>query len=362
MVVRYNYQVELNVSISFHSGHIRLPLTMVTATHGKKAGGFRSLFKRKKGVEAEGAVAQKSVEKPKASVANDAQSKTAPTSLPAPPPKPAPVVESRPPVPEVSIVNKPIKQEKSSWISRTNYFKQMSNWAFDVVDLDGSGFVDEKVSFALHCPRQRMPSHVLIVLQELYSGLLLIHLKLGSYAGPAACRPVARERVHDLFIKRDCDNSGSLDREEFGEVIAVLCGNVFTRVAAQWSLTLIIVPMVAKLLLDGIVSFVSFCSDFLTSLEGYDMIEAAAVFQYNQICGWMYDASPDFLMSAGSTVVSRTQGFVDMIPDSVWSTIPVTLVSCVLGCLAVPYIIFKIDDFFQALGERKNTKSRAAGK
>ena len=198
-------------------------------------------------------------------------------------------------------------------------------------------------------------------MQELYSGLLLIHLKLGSYAGPAACRPVARERVHDLFLMRDLDNSGTLDRDEFGEVIAVLCGNVFTRVFAQWSLTLIIVPMVAKLLLDGVVSFVSFCCDALTNLEGYDAMQAAFLTQCNQTGGWLYEKFPAFLIKAGSTLASRIQGIVDVIPDSVWSTIPVTLVSCILGCLAVPYIIFKIDDFFQALAERKTTKSKTAG-
>ena len=124
-------------------------MTMTASTQGKKTGGFRSLFKRRKDVvvDVPVVVSEKSVQKPKPSVTNDARSKEAVTSLPTLPPKPAPVVESRPPVPEVSIVNKPSKQEKSSWIARTNYFKQMRNWAFDVVDLDGSGFVDEKVRF-----------------------------------------------------------------------------------------------------------------------------------------------------------------------------------------------------------------------
>jgi hypothetical protein len=56
---------------------------------------------------------------------------------------------------------------KMPWLARTKFFQRMCDWAFTVVDQDGSGNVDEK---------------------ELYSGLLLIHLKLGSYAGPAACK------------------------------------------------------------------------------------------------------------------------------------------------------------------------------
>ena len=106
------------------------------------------------------------------------------------------------------------------------------------------------------------------------------------------------------------------------------------------------------------------CDIFNFSLNALlldDAIESAVLTQYNQIGGWFYEKSPDFLMKAGSTFASRTYGILDMIPDSVWSTVPVTLVSCILGCLAVPYIIFKIDDFFQAIGERKTTKSKTAG-
>lgn len=59
------------------------------------------------------------------------------------------------------------KKLKASWLARRKFFVKMADQAFELVDADGSGDVDEK---------------------ELYSGLLLIHLKLGCYAGPAACR------------------------------------------------------------------------------------------------------------------------------------------------------------------------------
>lgn len=73
------------------------------------------------------------------------------------------------PIPNTTTaVKRPKKKLKTSWLSRTKAFTKMSDSAFDIVDADGSGEVDEK---------------------ELYSGLLLIHLKLGCYAGPAACRP-----------------------------------------------------------------------------------------------------------------------------------------------------------------------------
>jgi hypothetical protein len=70
--------------------------------------------------------------------------------------------------------NKDISTKKG-YFCKTRFFHNMCQSAFQVVDADGSGDVDEK---------------------ELYSGLLLIHLKLGTYAGPAACKVGKR---HDLF-------------------------------------------------------------------------------------------------------------------------------------------------------------------
>ena len=57
--------------------------------------------------------------------------------------------------------------KQAGWLCKTCFFHNLYQSAFEVVDADGSGDVDEK---------------------ELYSGLLLIHLKLGTYAGPAACK------------------------------------------------------------------------------------------------------------------------------------------------------------------------------
>lgn len=108
---------------------------------------------------------------------------------------------------------------RGGWLTRSKRFRKMCDSAFAGVDADGSNSIDEK---------------------ELYSGLLLIHLKLGTYAGPAACRPLGRERCHAIFVKMDADESGHLDKDEFQKVMSVLFGNVVLRVIAQWSLTLMV--------------------------------------------------------------------------------------------------------------------------
>jgi hypothetical protein len=58
-------------------------------------------------------------------------------------------------------------QEKSSWLTRTKYFQKAVDASFDMVDVDKSGDV---------------------TLDEMYAGLLLVHLRLAVYVGAPACR------------------------------------------------------------------------------------------------------------------------------------------------------------------------------
>ena len=65
----------------------------------------------------------------------------------------------------------------------------------------------------------------------------MIHLKLATYAGPAACRPATREYCEKIFDEMDVDKSGELDRSEFEEVMQIVCAQVFTRVSNKLFVT-----------------------------------------------------------------------------------------------------------------------------
>jgi Ca2+-binding EF-hand superfamily protein len=226
-----------------------------------------------------------------------------------------------------------VSSKAASWFCRTKYFQQMCDTAFDGIDVDGSGEVDAK---------------------ELYSGLLLIHLKMGCYAGPAACKPLSRERVQTVFAQYDVDNSGCLDREEFRSVMTVLFGNVFFRVLVQWSMTLLFVPMIAQWIVDGAQYL---CQSFwllITSLdEQYkfvddveESIERVAVLAMHQFA--FVNPYTDPLVP----YAEQAKRYVEMVPESVWEAIPKAIVSTVLGMVVVPWCIFKVDDFFQKFAEK----------
>ena len=54
----------------------------------------------------------------------------------------------------------------TNWITRSKWFKNLSKWAFSVCDKDKTGHITKA---------------------ELYTGVILVHLKIAKYAGAAAC-------------------------------------------------------------------------------------------------------------------------------------------------------------------------------
>jgi len=220
----------------------------------------------------------------------------------------------------------------SSFLCRTRYFRRLCDWAFEAIDTDKSGSVDEK---------------------ELYSGLLLIHLKLGSLAGPAACRPLDRQQCSAVFEMMDVDDSGSLDKKEFEEVMMVLFSNVLLRVLILWSMTIMIVPLISQRMLDAIYRL---CSAFAALVQNLDerswiadRIELALEGGVDALVG----ATPAPILAA----VDKVGGALALVPTAVWNSIPLTLVSTILGTLVVPWLLVQVDAFFQSLANRRKPKT-----
>jgi len=166
-------------------------------------------------------------------------------------------------------------------------------------------------------------------------------------------QPVDRERVHSMFVKFDVDGSGNLDRQEFHQVMMVLCSNVFARVMVQWTLTLMVVPLLAQLFLDKLGSAVEHTIDFVTQEHEVAVAMALGVLQMMwETCKPYWLRLLENCPNVAFTTLETLQTYMDLIPGAVWESLPVTLISCLLGTMAVPYLIFKIDEIFDWIAEK----------
>lgn len=187
--------------------------------------------------------------------------------------------------------------------------------------------------------------------KELYTGLILIHLNLAAYVGPAACSPASKEYVDQMFDMLDKDRNGSLNKEEFTVLMSILCSQITTRVFIQLSMTILIVPFISEY-------FVDFMKDsyrvFWVILAQIDEKEDMSEFVMKMMkYGWdgVLLLTPPILQTFISSVYDAlSEGYMD--------GMPLTIMSCVLGCMIVPWILFKCDEFYNGIALKRSKRGR----
>jgi len=195
-----------------------------------------------------------------------------------------------------------VPKTKSSFLTKSFFFKRLCRWAFKKIDTDKNGTVDKK---------------------ELYSGLLLIHLNLSKYCGAAACKPMKKEQVDKVFDDMDTDNSGFLSEEEFVKAMVILCSDIASRVALLTGVALFNVPIVAD-----------FLETHLPTIHAFTTWEM-----------------PPVLKSCIHLVAK-------FVPAKVLEKLPHAVVNGIVGGLFVPFALSKIDDLFEGIANKKKTKQQ----
>lgn len=188
---------------------------------------------------------------------------------------------------------------------RTGAFRKLCKWAFDICDSDGTGEIDKT---------------------ELYAGLLLVHINLAKYAGPAACYPPSRVVVEKLFDASDDNHSCGIDEEEFRLIMVIMCSQITFRIIAYYFFLIFIVPY----LISGGISFFNF-----VGVDDTIRIWDERIWE---------KVSPTFL-----------QELVNFIPEKTWETMPEMLVSLALFYILIPTIFNSIDSYSQKVAARVET-------
>jgi hypothetical protein len=128
--------------------------------------------------------------------------------------------------------------------------------------------------------------------------------------------------VDELFEASDDDSSGDIDKEEFQQIMVILCSQVTSRIAVYYGILILLAPYLAKWTLQTL-DFIGVDDIFL----GVDKL---------------------FISYAPTSLVS----LVGLIPDSLWSTAPEQIMSLLLFFLVIPILFNQIDQHSRSVAER----------
>lgn len=219
------------------------------------------------------------------------------------------------------------KKKEANFIVRSERFQKLVQYVFDSADVDGSGKICE---------------------EELYCGLIMIHLKLAAYVGPAACRVATREYVYEIFDVLDRDKNGYLEREEFGVVMALFGSQILTRVVLQLGMTLLIVPIVAQYVLDIWMDVAKLIKIIVKEIDNAELVTERIYHFLGTVLNFFIPAGIKNVSIAAIRTVDQ------FTPRGAIDALPLTIISILLGMLLVPWMLYQIDEFHSNIAEKKN--------
>ena len=112
--------------------------------------------------------------------------------------------------------------------TRSNMFHKLVHWSFQQCDMNCTGHIQK---------------------EELYTGILLVHLQLAKYAGVAACYPPSRPTIYKLFDASDHNQSGYIEEIEFTNIMIVACTQITSRIIVYYLIIILSVPYLTQILI-----------------------------------------------------------------------------------------------------------------
>mmetsp|Transcript_28575 Transcript_28575/g.42252 ORF Transcript_28575/g.42252 Transcript_28575/m.42252 type:complete len:157 (+) Transcript_28575:292-762(+) len=154
----------------------------------------------------------------------------------------------------------------------------------------------------------------------------------------------------------DTKQSGTLDREEFTQVMMVLCSHILSKVAFQWSLTVMTVPFIAQ----GLIMSCAWLSNVVyhywamvvAKLIGnlwFD--DVLLVDSSNTTVLWIVDKLHLNMVWSSMEIIAHKWEYMRKIvgstPDRILYAIALTVTWLIFGSILVPYCSLNYDTFFR---------------
>lgn len=161
------------------------------------------------------------------------------------------------------VASKSKESQNKNFLTRSKPFTMMVGSTFASMDSTGKGEVTK---------------------DELYSGLLLVHLKLAKFVGAPACYPPDKSTCDTLFDAADHDNSGGIDKEEFASIMAVSCAQMMSRMVMYYLIVMLFVPYAAAQTVNALpIDEGSYLEMITESAVGFIIFSVAIPVVWNKI-------------------------------------------------------------------------------
>jgi len=143
-----------------------------------------------------------------------------------------------------------------------------------------------------------------------------------------------------MFKVIDIDGDGTLNKEEFTTVMKILYSQVFTRIVIHWLLTLMIVPVISQYIIRYSILFYTIAHEFWKDIDDeLDPIQRLL---------WKLWA---LFLRITPTQLDRIVAFawhaLCKVPNSIWKSMPFTMLTVAQTSIALPYALTHVEGFFR---------------
>jgi hypothetical protein len=93
--------------------------------------------------------------------------------------------------------------------------------------------------------------------------------------------------------------------------------------------------------------------DFWMEIDELDTMRATVGNVSGEVWDRILSVTPGFVQNTMGMTVGKIDDVWVQIPEGIKETLPITLVSCILSCLLVPYMIYKMDEYHEQKAAKK---------
>ena len=93
--------------------------------------------------------------------------------------------------------------------------------------------------------------------------------------------------------------------------------------------------------------------EFWMEIDELDPMRASVSNVASEAWDKILSITPGFVQTGMGMTVGKIDDVWAKIPEGIKETLPITLVSCILSCLLVPYCIYKMDEYHEQKAAKK---------